>query len=188
MPKDPVRNVDRYKIRGGHLNEFDYSRQQTEIAREQGDQQEHGGKIPITSEQTKADRIRQLLHKYGESVPGEPKKEEPPKEVPKAEPARKVKVKTVEKPPEKARAARKAAGETKKAAAKPVKKAAAKATKAAKSAKRSTAKAATKPAAKAASKKATAKSPARAKASKAARGASTGKMKSSSKGKKTGSR
>jgi hypothetical protein len=39
MPKDPVRNVDRYKVRGGHLNEFDFTRQ------------------------------KQLMHKYSEAVP-----------------------------------------------------------------------------------------------------------------------
>jgi hypothetical protein len=183
MPKDPIRNVDRYKIRGGHLNEFDYSRQQTELSREQGDQPEQSGKIPIPSEQAKANRIKQLLQKYGESVPGEPKKEEQPKKAPKVEPARKMK--TVEKPPEKARAARKATGQTKKSEAKPVKKATAKT---AKAAKRSTAKAAAKPAAKAASKKAAGKSPARGKASKTARGASAGKLKSESKGKKARAR
>ena len=32
MPKDPSRNVDRYKIRGGHLNEFDFHKQQEEFA------------------------------------------------------------------------------------------------------------------------------------------------------------
>jgi len=27
MPKDPKRNVDRYKVRGGDLNEFEYQNQ-----------------------------------------------------------------------------------------------------------------------------------------------------------------
>jgi hypothetical protein len=40
MPKDPVRNIDRYKVRGGHLNEFDFTRQ------------------------------KQLMNKYSETVPG----------------------------------------------------------------------------------------------------------------------
>lgn len=35
MPKDATKNVDRYKVRGGQLNEFDYSRNQEEFA-EQG--------------------------------------------------------------------------------------------------------------------------------------------------------
>ena len=32
MPKDPTKNVDRYKIRGGQLNEFDFSRNQEQFA------------------------------------------------------------------------------------------------------------------------------------------------------------
>jgi hypothetical protein len=26
MPKDPSRNVDRYKVRGGHINEYDFEK------------------------------------------------------------------------------------------------------------------------------------------------------------------
>ena len=32
MPKDATKNVDRYKVRGGQLNEFDYSKNQEEFA------------------------------------------------------------------------------------------------------------------------------------------------------------
>ncbi len=32
MPKDATKNVDRYKIRGGHLNEFDFHQNQAELA------------------------------------------------------------------------------------------------------------------------------------------------------------
>ena len=32
MPKDPTKNVDRYKIRGGHLNEFEYTERQKAVA------------------------------------------------------------------------------------------------------------------------------------------------------------
>lgn len=32
MPKDPKRNVDRYKVRGGDLNEFDFHQRQEEFA------------------------------------------------------------------------------------------------------------------------------------------------------------
>jgi hypothetical protein len=32
MPKDATKNVDRYKIRGGQLNEFDYTKNQEEFA------------------------------------------------------------------------------------------------------------------------------------------------------------
>jgi len=27
MPKDSTRNVDRYKVRGGHLNEYDFEKE-----------------------------------------------------------------------------------------------------------------------------------------------------------------
>ena len=32
MPKDPTKNVDRYKIRGGELNEFDFHQNQEGLA------------------------------------------------------------------------------------------------------------------------------------------------------------
>ena len=32
MPKDPTKNVDRYKIRGGQLNEFEYTENQEALA------------------------------------------------------------------------------------------------------------------------------------------------------------
>jgi hypothetical protein len=32
MPKDVTKNVDRYKIRGGHLNEFEYAENQKALA------------------------------------------------------------------------------------------------------------------------------------------------------------
>jgi hypothetical protein len=34
MPKDPARNIDRYKISGGHLNEFEFHKNQAEMAEE----------------------------------------------------------------------------------------------------------------------------------------------------------
>ena len=32
MPKDATKNVDRYKVRGGQINEFDFHRNQEEFA------------------------------------------------------------------------------------------------------------------------------------------------------------
>ena len=29
MPKDPTKNVDRYKIGGGHLNEYDFQQEKS---------------------------------------------------------------------------------------------------------------------------------------------------------------
>ena len=34
MPKDATKNVDRYKIRGGQLNEFDFHQNQEEYVKE----------------------------------------------------------------------------------------------------------------------------------------------------------
>jgi len=50
MPKDATKNVDRYKIRGGQLNEFDYTKNQEEFA-------ERGTKVakpPTASKGTKS--------------------------------------------------------------------------------------------------------------------------------------
>lgn len=35
MPKDATKNVDRYKIRGGQLNEFDFHQNQEEFSEQQ---------------------------------------------------------------------------------------------------------------------------------------------------------
>jgi hypothetical protein len=35
MPKDATKNVDRYKVRGGELNEFDFHQNQGEFAEQQ---------------------------------------------------------------------------------------------------------------------------------------------------------
>ena len=35
MPKDATKNVDRYKVRGGQLNEFDFTRNQEEFAQKE---------------------------------------------------------------------------------------------------------------------------------------------------------
>jgi hypothetical protein len=32
MPKDPTKNVDRYKVRGGDINEFEYDQNQEAFA------------------------------------------------------------------------------------------------------------------------------------------------------------
>ena len=36
MPKDATKNVDRYKIRGGQLNEFEYNQNQEQFAEQKG--------------------------------------------------------------------------------------------------------------------------------------------------------
>ena len=42
MPKDATKNVDRYKIRGGHLNEFEYTQNQKAVAEKKP---QAGGKL-----------------------------------------------------------------------------------------------------------------------------------------------
>ena len=37
MPKDPTKNVDRYKIRGGDLNEFEFTQNQAAFEMEQAE-------------------------------------------------------------------------------------------------------------------------------------------------------
>lgn len=35
MPKDPTKNVDRYKIRGGVINEYEYHENQESLAKDE---------------------------------------------------------------------------------------------------------------------------------------------------------
>ena len=42
MPKDPTKNVDRYKVRGGQLNEFEYTQSQEAFAE---DKQQSGAQL-----------------------------------------------------------------------------------------------------------------------------------------------
>ena len=54
MPKDPTKNVDRYKIRGGDINEFEYDQNQEALA-EQKDSA-RANLIPGTPPEKKAER------------------------------------------------------------------------------------------------------------------------------------
>ncbi|HKZ79339.1 MAG TPA: hypothetical protein VJ124_13760 [Pyrinomonadaceae bacterium] len=58
MPKDPTRNIVRYKIGGSHLNEFEFHKHQGEMAEEfqaPGDEGRELGK------RSQADRVAQLM-------------------------------------------------------------------------------------------------------------------------------
>jgi hypothetical protein len=46
MPKDATKNVDRYKVRGGQINEFDFHRNQEQFA-------EQKDKSPLATKSTK---------------------------------------------------------------------------------------------------------------------------------------
>lgn len=81
MPKDPARNVDRYKIRGGQFNEFDFHRGQEDFAQQEHSrgQGPHGAEAAtgLPPDQAKAERTRQLLAAHGESVPEPAASEQP---------------------------------------------------------------------------------------------------------------
>ena len=61
MPKDATRNIDRYKIRGGELNEFDFHQNQEQFAEQQ--KPTTTGLIPGTPPEVKAERLRALAKK-----------------------------------------------------------------------------------------------------------------------------
>lgn len=73
MSKDPTKNIDRYKIRGGQMNAFEFAQHQGAVSEQS---QEHGNwmNMPETEsdlppDKAKAERIRQLLAEHGETVP-----------------------------------------------------------------------------------------------------------------------
>ena len=55
MPKDATKNVDRYKIRGGQLNEFDFHRNQEAFAQQENT--EASNLIPGTPPEVRAQRL-----------------------------------------------------------------------------------------------------------------------------------
>lgn len=85
MPKDPARNRDRYAIRGGQLNEFDFNQQHGEISQQQNAPGQGPQGADETSglppDQAKAARTRALLAAHGEGVaaPEQPSLLEEPK-------------------------------------------------------------------------------------------------------------
>src|SRR2546423_12870635 len=76
MPKDPARNQPNYKIGGGHLNEFEYARNQgamTEAEHERFQQQQAERQAveagaEQAAPQTEAERIQQLMADVHERV------------------------------------------------------------------------------------------------------------------------
>ena len=61
MPKDATKNVDRYKIRGGQLNEFDFHQNQEAFAEQQ--QARVDNLIPGTPPEAKAEGLRPVVAK-----------------------------------------------------------------------------------------------------------------------------
>jgi hypothetical protein len=60
MPKDATKNVDRYKIRGGQLNEFDYTRNQEQFAEQGTKKSAKGTKPPKSSKPAKGATAKKL--------------------------------------------------------------------------------------------------------------------------------
>ena len=59
MPKDATKNVDRYKVRGGQLNEFEYSENQKALAGKQ--EKAEGSLIPGTPPEDAAHDFRPVV-------------------------------------------------------------------------------------------------------------------------------
>ena len=57
MPKDPTKNIDRYKVRGGVINEYEYHENQQALA--QNESKGNGQLIPGTPPEEKARPLRQ---------------------------------------------------------------------------------------------------------------------------------
>ena len=61
MPKDASKNVDRYKIRGGQLNEFDFHQNQEEFTEQQRTRATN--LIPGTPPEERAEGLRPAVKK-----------------------------------------------------------------------------------------------------------------------------
>jgi hypothetical protein len=72
MPKDPTRNIARFKT-GGHLNEFEFHQHQEEIAEHLDP--ESTQLIPGTPPQEQARRVEQVIKKAREKVKQRSKKQ-----------------------------------------------------------------------------------------------------------------
>jgi hypothetical protein len=61
MPKDATKNVDRYKVRGGQLNEFDFQQNQADFVEKQTTQATN--LIPGTPPEEQAERLKPVVKK-----------------------------------------------------------------------------------------------------------------------------
>ena len=72
MPKDATKNVDRYKIRGGQLNEFEYAENQKALA---GKKEKNQAKlIPGTPPEEAGDGLQPTVKAAAKSTKGTAKK------------------------------------------------------------------------------------------------------------------
>jgi hypothetical protein len=84
VPKDPTKNIDRYKIEGGHLNEFEFQKQQEELAEQRN--QPLDNLIPGTPPEVLAERAQEREAEAPQTTSKKSKKAKPVK---KAKPAKK---------------------------------------------------------------------------------------------------
>lgn len=68
MPKDATKNIDRYKIRGGQLNEFDFHRNQQDFT--EASQPDPEALIPGTPPEKRADEALPFLGKLSKKATG----------------------------------------------------------------------------------------------------------------------
>ena len=61
MPKDPKKNIDRYKIRGGDINEFEYNQNQGALTEQKASAE--ANLIPGTPPEEKAQEMRPVIAK-----------------------------------------------------------------------------------------------------------------------------
>ena len=61
MPKDVTKNIDRYKIRGGTINEFEFAENQEDFAEQR--QKDEGKLIPGTPPEKKTEGLRPVVAK-----------------------------------------------------------------------------------------------------------------------------
>ncbi len=71
MPKDPSKNIDRYKVGGGQMNPFEYQQNQEAISQQNQDDwlADQANETNLPPDQAEAERIRRLLAAYGEPAP-----------------------------------------------------------------------------------------------------------------------
>lgn len=61
MPKDVTKNIDRYKIRGGTINEFEFAENQEDFAEQK--QKDDGQLIPGTPPEKKTEGLKPVVAK-----------------------------------------------------------------------------------------------------------------------------
>lgn len=56
MPKDATKNVDRYKVRGGHLNEYDFEKEKAADKKQTATDRQHMDKEQSAMPKEKVDK------------------------------------------------------------------------------------------------------------------------------------